>query len=163
MRVFSEVVSSVILDMPLTIEEYQELNPAQRKAIRKPDLQALLDEQINTDGNVNSIRGIIREELNIKFDTLKKDLADTYKTKFDSIAEEQTKIVNEITIMKNILAEHQTSIENQRRENTKNNMFISGIPNEITDNEGRTINNSSSSHHSQPMCNERKLSNSKEL
>ena len=63
--------------MSLTLEAYHGYNAAQRKKVLRGDLQQLLDEHLDTEGSVASIRGIIRDELNTKFDTLKIDLSIT--------------------------------------------------------------------------------------
>ena len=47
----------------LTIELYNTYNAAQRKQVKRNQLQSLLDEHL-AEGNVNSLRGIIRDELN---------------------------------------------------------------------------------------------------
>ena len=64
-----------------TMEEYQKMSAAQRKHIRRNDLQAILDEHVNSDGDINTIRGIIREELDTKFEALEKKLTTKYDAK----------------------------------------------------------------------------------
>ena len=65
--------------MVLTLEEYHKKTPAAKGKVSRADLQKLLDEQV-TDGNndVGSIRGIIREELEIK----NKELDKTFERKY---------------------------------------------------------------------------------
>ena len=85
-------------------------------------------EPFNTEGTITSIRGIIREK-NTKFADLKKELTNSVNTKFNKLSEENDKLINENNMVKK---EHQIFMENTRKFRTKNNIFISGIPNEIT-------------------------------
>ena len=43
--------------------EYHRFNAAQRRRVKRDELQSLLDEHIITEGNVISLRGIIHDEL----------------------------------------------------------------------------------------------------
>ena len=52
--------------MVFTLEEDQQLSVTQRKTVKRMELQAPLDEHVNDDVNVNSLRGVIREELDKK-------------------------------------------------------------------------------------------------
>ena len=63
--------------MALTIEGYHKLNANQRKKVKRDQLQLLLDEHLNTEGSVASLRGVIREELDAKFKQLETDLSNT--------------------------------------------------------------------------------------
>ena len=107
------------------------MNPSQRKQIRRNDLQALLDEHIQ-EGEVNSIRGIIREELDSKFDTLKKELTKSFDTKIKKVSDDLANIVLESNTLKKVVLQQQHFLENIRKERTKENIFVSGIPNTLT-------------------------------
>ena len=113
------------------MEEYQKMNASQRKTIRRNDLQALLDEHIQ-EGEINSIRGIIREELDSKFDALKKELAKTFESKIKKVSEDVTNLMSENNTLKKVVLQQQHFLENIRRERTKENIFVSGIPNILT-------------------------------
>ena len=116
----------------LSIEQYHKYNAAQRKRVKKEDLQKMLDEHLATDGgNVNSLRGILREELATKLEELKTELSQTIENKLQSLREDNERLTAENESMKGVLKEHQKFFERQRKEETKNNIFISGIPKTI--------------------------------
>ena len=64
----------LIIMMSLTIEQYHKFNAAQRKKVKRDERQSLLDEHLNTEGKVNPLRGIIRDEMNTNHTQLKTDL-----------------------------------------------------------------------------------------
>ena len=63
--------------MVLPFEDYHRLNPTQRTKVKRAELQQLLDEHI-TAGNANSIRGIIRDELNTIVAGVEKKITEKY-------------------------------------------------------------------------------------
>ena len=73
--------------MTLTTEQCHGYNAAQRKKVKRDDLQAMLDEHLNTDGNVASLRGVIRDELNVKFEEFKTEVSRTIDTKIKPVVE----------------------------------------------------------------------------
>ena len=107
------------------------MNASQRKSIRRNDLQALLDEHIQ-EGDINSIRGIIREELDSKFDALKKELTKSFDTKIKKVSDDLANVVSENNTLKKVVLQQQHFLENIRRDRTKENVFVSGIPNILT-------------------------------
>ena len=118
--------------MVLTIEEYCGFNASQRGKIKRGELQAILDEFLQTDeGSVTSIRGIIREELNTKLEEMKTELSNLVRSEVKTVSDENKRLAEENKNMKKILLEHQKFMERARREETKNNIFISGIPNAV--------------------------------
>ena len=117
--------------MPITIEQYHKYNAAQRKKVKREELQTLLDEHLNTEGNVNSLRGIIREELNANFAQLKSDMTKSIDAKIKTLTDENDKLLEENTVIKAVLAEEQKYLERMRKEETKHNIFMSGIPNAL--------------------------------
>ena len=114
--------------MPLTIEQYHGYNAAQRKKVKRDELQAILDEHLNTDGNIASLRGIIRDELNTKFETMKTEISTSIKAQIKTVADENKRLSEENASIKKVLQEQQKCLERTRKEETKNNIFISGIP-----------------------------------
>ena len=115
--------------MPLTIEQYHKFNAGQRKKVKRDELQTLLDEHLNTEGNVNSLRGIIREELNTNLTQLKADLNKSIDTKIKTLTEENTKLLEENKTIKAVQSEQQKCLERMQKKDSKNNIFIAGIPN----------------------------------
>ena len=114
-----------------TIEQYHKLNPTQRKKVKREQLQALLDEHLDSDGTVASLRGIIREELDTKFRQLETDLSNTINLKIKAVADENKRLSTENESIKKVLLEHQKCLERTRKEETKHNIFIAGIPNTL--------------------------------
>ena len=65
--------------MVFTLEEYQQLSATQRKNVKRAaELQALLDEHVNDDVNVNSLWGVIREEHDNTFGELETTISKKY-------------------------------------------------------------------------------------
>ena len=87
-------------------------------------LTYLLDEHIQ-EGEINSICGIIREELDSKFDALKKELAKTFESKIKKVSEDVTNLMSENNTLKKVVLQQQTFLESTRREHTKENIFVS--------------------------------------
>ena len=85
------------MTQPLTIEEYHGYNAVQRKKIKRDVLQTLQDEHLNGEENVNSIRGVIREELDTKFEVLKTELSTAFNLKYDNLKKDNEKLTREIT------------------------------------------------------------------
>ena len=113
--------------MALTLEEYQGMNPSDRKRVKRGDLQTLLDEFLGEDAdNIASLRGIIRDELTMKFDEQNKTLEEKYKKEFKDLKESNAKLQEEHNVLKKVVAEQQNFLETLRNDRTKNNLFISG-------------------------------------
>ena len=118
--------------MVLTMEQYCSFNPTQRKRVKRDELQAMLDEHLQSDGEaVASIRGIIREELNTKLEAMKTELSNLVKAEVKTVADENKRLIDENAAIKKVLSEHQKFMERSQRELSKNNLFISGIPNAV--------------------------------
>ena len=114
------------------MEQYCKFNPTQRKKVKRDELQAMLDEHIQSDGEaVASIRGIIREELNTKLEAMKTELSNLVKSEVKTVADENKRLADENATIKKVLSEHQKFMERSQRELSKNNIFISGIPNAV--------------------------------
>ena len=90
-----------------------------------------MDEHLDTEGSVASLRGVIREELDTKFRQLETDLSNTINTKIRAVAEENERLTTENESIKKVLLEHQKCLERTRREETKHNIFMAGIPNSV--------------------------------
>ena len=80
-------------------------------------------------GNVASLRGIIRDELNTKLEEIKAELSNTLNTKIKTLTDETDRLSAENVSIKKVLQEHQKYLERARKGETKNTIFISGIPN----------------------------------
>ena len=76
---------------------------------------------------MTSLRGIIRDESNLEM--LKSELTEPFNKEIKILTETNDKQTNENMSIKRLLHEHQKYLEKIRRAETKNNIFISGIPN----------------------------------
>ena len=132
--------------MSLTLETYHSYNAAQRKKVLRGDLQQLLDEHLDTEGSVASIRGIIREELTTKFDNLKKELNKSIDTKIKSLTDENKRLTQENNAIKKVVSEQQKCLERLQRNDSKNNIFISGVPNKLNANMTSTPGDNDAEH-----------------
>ena len=107
------------------------MNATQRKAVKRDDLRAIVDEQIADANNITTIRGIIRDEITTKINEMLKTFENKYIKKIDDLGEQNVTIINEQNMIKKALVEQQKFLERLRGENTENNIFISGIPNKM--------------------------------
>ena len=114
--------------MPITIEQYNNFSVQQRKKVKRDELQTILDEHLNDDGSVASMRGIIREEMTTLFEGFKKELTKSVNGQIKVLSDENKKIAAENASIKKVLQEHQKALERVQKEETKNNIFISGLP-----------------------------------
>lgn len=120
------------IEMVLTFEDYQKLSGPQRRQLKKSDLQALIDDAIADTNDVTTLRSIIRDELTNKFNEHEKTINATIKAKLTAITNENERLTQENKVIKKVLNEQQKFLERTRKEDTKNNIFISGIPNELS-------------------------------
>ena len=124
----------------ITIEEYINLTPAERKKVKKDKVHELLDEQVARrnlphDGDLKTlISDAVREAMKDDVIALQTDVAEL-KDELKLIKEERDQ-------MKKVISEQQKFLETVRRDRSKNNLFMSGIPNsfeidgvETTDND----------------------------
>ena len=96
-------------------------------------MQALIDDAIaDTTNDVTTLRSIIRDELTNKFNEHEKTINATIKAKLTAITNENERLTQENKVIKKVLNEQQKFLEQTRKEDTKNNIFISGIPNELS-------------------------------
>ena len=115
--------------MVLTFEQYQGMTPAQKKQVKKAELQQLIDEHLDND--TASIRGIIRDELKAQIDALEKKISAKYNKRIKDVEDENERLKKENTEIKSAIGEQQKFLERVRGEQCANNIFISGLPNEM--------------------------------
>ena len=114
------------IEMVLTFEDYQKLSGPQRRQLKKSDLQALIDDAIADTNDVTTLRSIIRDELTNKFNEHEKTINATIKAKLTAITNENERLTQENKVIKKVLNKQQKFLERTRKEDTKNNIFISG-------------------------------------
>ena len=116
--------------MVLTWEEYHGMNATQRKNVKRPELQLLIDEQMNAD-NPATIRGIIRDELKTQIDSLEKKITKKYDKKIKDVEDENDRLKKENLEIKAAVSEQQKFLERLRSKENANNIFMSGLPNQM--------------------------------
>ena len=62
---------------------------------------------------------------------MKTELSNLVRAEVKTVSEENIRLAEENKAMKKVLLEHQKFMERTRKEETKNNIFISGIPNAV--------------------------------
>ena len=116
--------------MVLTIENYQAMNPGQRKRVKREELQTLIDEHI-ADSDVATLREVIREELKTQTAALEKTMKTKYDSRINSVEDENERLKKENVEIKKAISEQQKFLERLSNEKNMDNIFISGIPNEM--------------------------------
>ena len=116
----------------ITIDEYVNLSPAERKKVKKEKVHELLDEQVKRrnlphDGDLKTlISEAVREAMTTVHDDVK-----GLQTEVTVMREELKVVKDERNQMKKVISEQQKYLETIRRDRTKDNVFISGIPNSL--------------------------------
>ena len=113
------------------------MSVAQRKCIKREELQQLIDDQI-IDTDAATLRGIIREELQTQTTVLENTIKLKYDGKIKAVEEENSRLKKENTEIKKAVSEQQKFLERLRSEKNMDNIFISGIPNKMVINELET-------------------------
>ena len=83
---------------------------------------------------------LLGEELDVKFAELNKAITTKYDKRCKELSDENEQIRNENKVIKMTILEQQKFLEFIGKDRTKNNIFISGVPNEMTT-EGDVENN----------------------
>ena len=119
----------------ITLQQYTAMNTTQRQKVNKPDLLALLNSQIGQPVVLpeDTLRNIIKDtidrsieekipnDLGKVIENMKKDYDDRIET-----LQEDNKL------LKKTILEQQKFLEGAQREKTKNNVFVTGIPETFT-------------------------------
>ena len=118
--------------MVLTLEDYGAMSVAARmRRVKREELQQLVDDQI-IDTDVATLRSVIREELQTQTTVLENAIKLKYDGKIKAVEEENSRLKKENTEIKKAVSEQQKFLERLRSEKNMDNIFISGIPNEMT-------------------------------
>ena len=114
----------------LTLENYQAMNPAQRKRVKREELQTLIDEHI-ADSDVATLREVIRDELKTQTAALENTMKTKYDARIKTVEDENERLKKENTEIKKAISEQQKFLERVSNEKNMDNIFISGIPNKM--------------------------------
>ena len=107
----------------VTFEEYAKLSAAQQKAIKRDELNKLIDNQLALMNNdPNAIRNVITNTINAAIDKKFEQLAIELKQENDVLKTDNQ-------VMRKVLMEQQKSLERIHKDRTRKNVFITGIPN----------------------------------
>ena len=119
----------------ITLEQYAAMNATQRGKVNKPDLLSLLNSQIGQPTMVpeDTLRNIIKDTIDRSIDEkIPNDLGkviDEMKKDYD---DKITKLQTDNSLLKKTILEQQKFLEGVHREKTKNNVFVTGIPETFT-------------------------------
>ena len=117
--------------MTTTFEQYAAMNATQRSKINKNNLLSLLDAQIGQPTMVpeETLRNIIKDTIERSIEEkIPEDLGDIISKMKEDYDERIEKLENENKTLKKAVLEQQKFLEGAQRENTKNNVFITGVP-----------------------------------
>ena len=82
--------------MVLRLENYQGMNPTQRKRVKREELQTLIDEHI-ADTDIASLREVIRDELKTQTEAIENTLKTKYDARIKGVEEENERLKKENT------------------------------------------------------------------
>ena len=119
----------------ITIEEYLQLTPAQRKTqVKKEKLFELLEFQLTRQNVV----GVGVDELKIMISDAVKDAVggladeiDGFKTEVGQLKNKLKEVEDESKVLKKVISDQQKFLETVKKEKVRDNVFISGIPNSM--------------------------------
>ena len=133
--------------MSLTIDSYSTMTATQRKGVLKDDLIKLLDNQIgqpamlpaDTLRNIitDTIEKSIAEKIPTEFIKSLEEMKTEYTTEIASVRADVHNITEENTKLKKVINEQQKFME--ECDSIKENLYISGIPNSLTNGHGTYV------------------------
>ena len=127
------VVQSVIMFENVTIEDYMQLTPAQRKTqVKKEKLLELLELQLtrqNVAGvGVHELKVMITDAVKDSVGELKDEIKG-YRKEVDDLKQQLKTVEDERKTLKKVISDQQRFLETVKKDKVKDNIFISGIPN----------------------------------
>ena len=116
----------------VTLAQYQKMNPTQKRKLKRDEIEALLDEVLDTDVSGDTIKSVITETLNAKldekFNEFKTTFTQDHNNKMTNLGNDVEQLRTENNTLKKAVLEQQKFLEQIRREKNRNNVFVSGIP-----------------------------------
>ena len=117
--------------MAYTLENYQAMTIAQRNRLKRDELKQLVDDQLNEAGDIATLRGVIRDELQKQTSALETALKAKYDSRIKAVEDENDRLKKENAEIKKAVSEQQRFLERVCSEKNMDNIFISGIPIEL--------------------------------
>ena len=108
----------------------QEMNLAQRKRVKREELQTLIDEHI-ADSDVATLREVIRDELKTQTVALENTMKTKYDARIKAVEDENDRLKKENVEIKKAISDQQKFLERLSNEKNMDNIFVSGIPNKM--------------------------------
>ena len=122
-------MSAIILD------QYAAMSATQRGKVNKPDFLSLLNSQIGQPMMVpeDTLRNIIKDTIDRSIEEkIPNDLGATITNMKKDYDDKIEKLENDNKLLKKTILEQQKFLEGAHREKTKNNLFVTGIPESCT-------------------------------
>ena len=119
----------------ITLQQYAAMNANQRGKVNKPELLSLLNSQIGQPTMVpeDTLRNIIKDTIERSIDErIPNDLGKIIEDMRKDYDEKIEKLQSDNKLLKKTIFEQQKFLEGVHREKTKNNVFVTGIPETFT-------------------------------
>ena len=134
----------------VTLDEYLQLNPAQRKNVKKGKLFELFELQLTKqnvpDVGVNELKVMLTDVVKDAVAELKDEI-NGYRQEVNDLKDQLKDATNERNTLKKVVSEQQKFLETLKRDKVKDNIFISGIPNTLNIDGDNTDDNDKIVHH----------------
>ena len=122
-----------------TLAQYQKMSAAQKKKLKRDDLERLLDDSLDTDVSTSSLRDMIKETISQtideKLNVVKEQLRSELNGDIVSMQTSVQTLQSENNLLKRVMGEQQRFLEQIRSDKTKENAFVTGLPCTMTINE----------------------------
>ena len=115
----------------ISLDEYSTMNATQKKRLSKEELCTILESQIGQPSHLatDTLRNIIKDTIERTIEEkIPDNIQQTIQDMKDYFMSKTGEIINENKMLKKTVLEQQKFLEGMRREEMKNNIFISGIP-----------------------------------
>ena len=145
--------------MIATIDDYARLSDAQKGKVRRDELKEIVDAHLRNKNTANVVTNEVREIITdtiktaveqiivVKTQEIITDITDILKKDREELEKENeglradvNSVKEENKVIKKIILEQQKFLEAVKREKIRNNVFITGIPNEVNLNDEDTAN-----------------------
>ena len=115
----------------ISLGEYLNLSPAQKKNVKKERVQQLLDEQLQQRNlSDENLKKLITDTITKSIESLRMEITQELKTEIKDLQERVEVAEEEMNVLKKV------AVEMTKRNAMKGKVFVSGIPGSLTlDNE----------------------------
>ena len=117
----------------ISLEEYVNLTPAQKKLVKKDKLAELLDKQLqNRNLDNDNLKKLITDTITKSIDALKREIKEEMNAEVKALKDQLEEADKERQLLKKVVSEQQNFLEGSKREKMKNKVYIAGVPDELT-------------------------------